>query len=350
MKQTTQALAPHPDRIYLYDNAKCLAIVLVVIGHTIDIITSVSADNFFSNGLFTAIYGVHMPLFIFISGLFTKPMQAEEKFPSYKVLSFLLIAIVLRIVSAIERIFFWGRPVYTILNMHGSFTWFLDALAAFLVITWIFRRFNKWAILGIAFAVGCMAGYDGNLRDRFSLLRIAVFLPLFLLGYCLEPVTLMRFLRRWWIRLIGGALLIVYLVFCFTNLDFILNFRKLFSGHNSYTIFGPAYLYGGLLRLLAYAISILAVLAVLALLPNRSLGVVTSTGKKTLQIYFWHRLMLYPLESFAVYQIFEENLGIVWAHILYILIGFAIAAFCALPFFAFPTKQLLSIGKPKPKA
>ena len=350
MGDQTRRLSPveKAPRIFLYDNAKFLAILLVVIGHDIDIITEQSAEPYFTNALFTAIYGVHMPLFIFISGLFTKPMNRETKFPTYKVLSFFLIAIVLRIAISLERLFLRGRAGYSILNMYDSFTWYLGAVAVFLVIVWIFRTFNKWAVLGIAFAVGCMAGYDSHLGDAFSLLRIAVFLPFFLLGYCFEPDKLLGIFQSKWFRLLGAALLIAYLVLCFTNPDFVINFRRLFTGRNRYTIFGPAAMWGGLLRMLAYAISLLAGFSVLAVLPNRNLGVITKTGTKTLQIYFWHRLMLYPLEVYGVYLLFEQGMGVVWAHILYILIAPAVTALCAIPIFSFPTKQILMIGRKKP--
>lgn len=57
------------NRIYLFDNIKFLAIVLVVIGHAINFLTS-SKGNMLEKSLYITIYSVHMPLFIFLSGLF----------------------------------------------------------------------------------------------------------------------------------------------------------------------------------------------------------------------------------------------------------------------------------------
>ena len=61
-------------RIYLFDNIKFLAILLVVIGHAINFLTETDG-NMLEKSLFLTIYSIHMPLFIFISGLFLKPMD-----------------------------------------------------------------------------------------------------------------------------------------------------------------------------------------------------------------------------------------------------------------------------------
>ena len=55
------------ERIALWDNLKFILIILVVIGHLADEFTAKS-DVYKSVFLF--IYTFHMPLFIFISGLF----------------------------------------------------------------------------------------------------------------------------------------------------------------------------------------------------------------------------------------------------------------------------------------
>ena len=69
-------------RLYLYDNLKFLLIVLVVLGHLIDDSTvklfgdgggetGVPQAKVFS-GAFVFLYAFHMPLFLFISGLFNR--------------------------------------------------------------------------------------------------------------------------------------------------------------------------------------------------------------------------------------------------------------------------------------
>ena len=76
-------------RLYLYDNLKFLLIVLVVLGHLIDDSTvklfgdgggetGVPQAKVFS-GAFVFLYAFHMPLFLFISGLFNRGMMTAGK-------------------------------------------------------------------------------------------------------------------------------------------------------------------------------------------------------------------------------------------------------------------------------
>lgn len=66
MPQQSQAGA---GRIALFDNIKGLLIVLVVVGH---VAHPVHNDNPAISCLFDVIYLFHMPLFVFVSGLFAK--------------------------------------------------------------------------------------------------------------------------------------------------------------------------------------------------------------------------------------------------------------------------------------
>ena len=65
------------ERIYLWDNIKFILIFLVVLGHFADFHTATSLNM---RRLFFYIYIFHMPLFIFISGLFSKKTINEKKY------------------------------------------------------------------------------------------------------------------------------------------------------------------------------------------------------------------------------------------------------------------------------
>ena len=73
----TQCAGALPVRQYRYDNLKFFLIVLVVVGHFLEFYDTRS-DIFKS--LFVFIYSFHMPLFLFVSGLFTreKPVSVEK--------------------------------------------------------------------------------------------------------------------------------------------------------------------------------------------------------------------------------------------------------------------------------
>ena len=334
-------------RIYLYDNIKFLAILLVVIGHAINFLTETDNGNMLEKSLFLTIYSIHMPLFIFISGLFLRPMDKSTKFPTQKVISYILIGIVLRIMMSVLRLILGKNMSYSLLDMYDSFAWFMWAIAVFITLMWIFREYNTKIILLLSLIVGCMAGYDKFLGDKFALMRIAVFLPFFVAGYMIKPEQLSNLLSKTWVKVVSIFVAVGFIALFFINTDIYQYLRPIFTGRNSFEVLEECEIFGGLIRLLCYAISTLFGLSVMSLVPNKNLGIITKTGTKTLQIYFWHQVFLVLLSHFGVYGLISYVTGDTIATALYILIAVAVTFVCSLPVFSFPTKQLLLFGKYK---
>ena len=333
-------------RIYLYDNIKFLAILLVVIGHAINFLTDTDG-NMLEKSLFLTIYSIHMPLFIFISGLFLRPMDKSTKFPKQKVISYILIGIVLRIMMSLLRLILGKNMSYSLLDMYDSFAWFMWAIAVFITLMWIFREYNTKIILLLSLLIGCMAGYDKFLGDKFALMRIAVFLPFFVAVYMIKPEQLLNLLSKTWVKVVSIFVAVGFIALFFINTDIYQYLRPMFTGRNSFEVLVECESFGGLIRLLCYAISTLFGLSVMSLVPNKNLGIITKTGTKTLQIYFWHQVFLVLLSHFEVYGLISSVTGDTIATALYIIIAVAVTFVCSLPVFSFPTKQLLLFGKNK---
>lgn len=333
------------SRIYLFDNIKFLAILLVVIGHAINFLTESDNGNMLEKSLFLTIYSIHMPLFIFISGLFLKPMDKSTKFPKQKVISYILIGIVLRIMMSVLRLILGKEISYSLFDMYDSFAWFMWAMAVFITIMWIFREYNTKIFFLLSLLIGCMAGYDKFLGDKLALMRIVVFLPFFIAGYMIKPELLADLLSKTWLKIVSIFVVVGFVALFFINTDIYQYLRPIFTGRNSFEVLEECESFGGLIRLLCYAISSLFGLAVMSLIPNKNLGIITKTGTKTLQIYFWHQAILLLLSYFGVYGLISSVTGDTIATAVYILIAVAVTFVCSLPIFSFPTKQLLSFGK-----
>ena len=43
------------------------------------------------------------------------------------------------------------------------------------------------------------------------------------------------------------------------------------------------------MRVMCYVIAVLAIIALISLIPNKKIPVITTMGERTLAIYFWHR-------------------------------------------------------------
>lgn len=334
------------ERIYLFDNIKLLAIILVVIGHAIDFIAR-QDGNHLEKSLFLIIYSVHMPLFIFISGLFTKPMDKETKFPKQKVISYVLIGIAIRIMMALLSIILNEDFKYSVLDMYDSFAWFMWAMAVFISIVWLFREYNTKILLLISLVIGCMSGFDKNLGDKLVLMRIVVFLPFFIIGYMIKPEQILRLISKKWLKIISVLFVVGILLLFIFYTDTYKLFRSMFTGRNNFSYLGEYYNFGFIVRGMTYAVSALFGFSLLCLVPNKNLGFLSGVGTKTLQIYFWHKAFLFVLEHFDVYNRISGITGETLATLIYILIAVLIAFICALPLFSFPTKQLISFGKNK---
>lgn len=344
---STAKLEKHTEkqRIYLYDNIKWLAIILVVIGHAIDFLARSDSGNHLEKSLFVIIYSFHMPLFLFMSGLFLKPMDKDTKFPKDKIISFLAIGIVLRAFTSILRLVLGEGAGFSIINMTDNYTWFMDVMAAFILLTWVLRSYDKKIVMAIALLAGIMAGYDKNLGDKFSLMRIAVFFPVFLAGYYITPEKILELSSKKWLKIASAAVIVGFIAICLFSRDFTAFFRPLFTGRNRYTVLGDLAPFGALFRVLTYGISVVVGLSVICLVPNKKLGYITVMGTKTLQIYFWHKMILIAFERFHLYKHIQSVTGGTIATAIYILIAVGVAFLCSIPLLSFPSKQLLAIGK-----
>ena len=348
MSTEVKTISSAKERIYLYDNVKCLAIILVVIGHAINYLTDFDGYTL-EKGMYVMIYSFHMPLFLFVSGLFLKPMNAETKFPKYKILAFVLIGLVLRMITAVVRICTGLPPVYATFEIYDTYTWFMWAMAVFTALVWVFRKFDGKFVMLFALLIGIMAGFDSNLGDEFALMRIAVFFPVFLLGYYLDPTELYRFLNKKKFKIIAAAFLAVclaaFLFLLFFHRAFLFSLRPIFTGRNRYTSLDSRWLFGPLYRIFAYVLAVGISLALICILPNKNLGYISGIGAKTLQIYFWHKSFLIVFEELHVYERIESFTGSLAATVIYLLIAVGLVFLCSLPVFSFPTKQLLAIAK-----
>ncbi len=332
------------QRIFLFDNIKFLAILLVVVGHGINFMTEFEEPFWFANYLYLTIYSFHMPVFLFISGLFLKPMNKETPFPKGKVISYILIGIILRVMMSILRLFLGMSPAFSVLEIYDSLTWYMWAMAVFITLMWIFREHNTKYFLLLSLIVGCMAGYDSNLGDMFALMRIFVFMPIFTLGYMLTPESVASFLSNKILRIVSVFVVIGFVILFFSNEDIYTYLRPMFTGRNGFGVLDEGYSFGCLYRLLCYAISVVFGTAVMALVPNRDLGIISKTGTKTLQIYFWHKFFFVIFEAFFLFEFIVDKTNLQIATAIYIILSIGVTAVCTLPVFSFPTKQLLAFG------
>ena len=267
------------ERVALWDNLKFLLVTCVVIGHFADQFTDVSLVY---DSIFLFIYSFHIPLFIFISGIFYKKNNTTKK-----ALFFVSVGFVYKIISAIlERVLGNVNVEFSLLS-DGGISWFMFALSAYVLILKVLERENKVFILIFSLILSCFVGYDQTIGDFLYLSRIIIFFPFFLSGVLLKNFDFKKFRERNpKVLILAIAILVVWLSLCFFELDLFYRFRYLFTGRNPF--FPQIMSYGPATRLFSYIISYSMGFSLIMLVPSNKLGQLTTLGKNSINVYFWH--------------------------------------------------------------
>lgn len=170
------------ERDYLFDNIKLLLIFLVVFAHLAEPYVN---GSLWLKRIYLMIYTFHMPLFIFISGYFSKHDEDKKG----------------------KLICYYFLP-YVILNTLFSY---LQTQELGINITspnwafWYFLSLCWWKLLSpymkelrhpifVSLVVACLIGFIPSFQRQLSLSRTVVFFPFFLAGYFCPPslVTKLR--------------------------------------------------------------------------------------------------------------------------------------------------------------
>lgn len=173
-----------------YCNLKLLLIFLVVYGHLIE--SKIGQSSVFALQ-YKIIYLFHMPLFVFLSGLFlttSKQCLAQGR----RMLGWYL---------GIQGTLSLLWPEQYTLSLPYWHLWYLLSFACWCALGWLLclrpqGRISKGLLLALSVGIACWAGTVPKIGRPFSLSRTLVFLPFFLAGlFCPREVPWRR------LRLLG---------------------------------------------------------------------------------------------------------------------------------------------------
>ena len=266
-------------RICWWDNIKFVMIVLVVAGHFADTLV---AHSGLMKSFYLFIYAFHMPVFLFISGMFYKPERIGRKMMFYITSGFLL-----KIVTYIAQYAAGGKPEFTLLSEMGA-PWFMFCMAFYIGIAYILRNSDKRPVIVITMVLAAFTGYDKNIGDFLCISRTLVFLPFFLLGTVIKPDKIAGFRRRnaGWLIPLGMIILAAWGYLCFGQREHFYILRHLFTGRNA---FGKSVVsYGFAARMVCYIISICTGFAAIMVIPIGIIPGISYMGRNTINVYFWH--------------------------------------------------------------
>lgn len=291
----------HKRRVPLWDNARWIAITLMVIGHAI---LKLIGESDAAYGVYLFIYAFHVPVFVAVSGYFAKsgppgPRQMHRLITDV-VFPYLIFETIWTLVS-------WALSGTLQLDYSSpSWTlWFLIALTIWRVVLPYLVLMRYPLLISIAVSVG--AGYVGDIDSTFSLSRTLGLLPFFVFGWKLRqwPLT-----ARWthlsptavW-RWRAGAIALFGALAVAITLNIVgvrdLRLRSFTLYDEAYWQFGYDQFWAGVIRLALMMASFAFILAFLILMPRRATWF-TPLGAATMYIYLLHTFLLYPLRETGV--------------------------------------------------
>ena len=278
LSRNTKSCREGTRRIASFDCLKWFAVVMVVVGHCVDLATS-NSNNY--RAIFIFIYAFHMPLFIFVSGLFD---HFRESFPKRQVLFFLYIGLLLKVTLSVIKGITRGVVYFSLLS-EVDVAWFMFSLAAWRAACYILRNCRPILIGALSILVALLFGYDNVDGDFLCLSRTIVFFPFYYAGYCLSPGKVHDVLHKPRYAIIGMSIICVFLAICFTNVDAVYQFRMLFTGRNPYSTI-PIADCSWVHRALCYVVSAVLSLAFVSVFTYISNSTIAKLGQRTLSVYF----------------------------------------------------------------
>lgn len=281
------------NRIMKFDNTKAFLMLIVVFGHGLTPFLGSQGVNWATLWL----YCFHMPLFVFLTGLFAKKAVSKETLDFRKIVSFALLGMFIKVATHLTLLACGKNPKFTLLEENGV-AWYIFVMAVHMIIAHTVRRLTPWKVFLTSVVIALLAGYVDDIGNVFVLSRIITFFPAFYLGVIADKEKLASFVNKPFVRVISAIVFIGFTIGLYFVIEKAYPLRYVFTGNNPYYEFGEEWEpVGALLRLVCYIISLVLGLCVLSLSPNKKIPLFTFWGSRTLSVYALHRPVQIVLES-----------------------------------------------------
>ena len=271
------------------DTCKGVLIFLVVFGHFLERMIGWNDDV--NRVLVSTVYFVHMPAFIFISGMFFKGTDLFKK-----IIYFCSLLIPFQIVYVVFDSLISGNQLSTTWLMRPYWIlWYLCGMIAWTLMMPLLKKTGFPVLISIILSV--LIGLSPINNYVFSIGRIFTFLPFFVIGsvYGKQIVQLVK----------GNKQAAIYGFIVLVIIALISQFNGLASGwlygSLSFKQLGVDPLTGTVTRLSVFLISSLGILAVLALttlFKGKLNDACVNLGQHTLAVYLLHGLVVIALARY----------------------------------------------------
>lgn len=258
-----------------FDNAKFILIVLVVLGHGLELIRGV-----YVSALYELLYLFHMPAFALITGYFAKgrfPPKIGGLLGQYMVFQTLYLLF--------DRFVLEGETKFSYMTPYWLL-WFLVSVITWKLLAPLVARYPFPLVMGIAVLVAVLAGYDTSVTRFLSISRTIVFFPFFLAGVYARREHFDHLKR------LPAFAPVLTFVLSFAALYVFKPFERYFLyGTGSYEGLRMEGLQAGLTRLGSIVWGFLLVCSFLALVPRGHIAI-SKLGQRTGPVYLLHGFVI----------------------------------------------------------
>ncbi|WP_353809323.1 acyltransferase family protein [Agromyces sp. SYSU T00194] len=285
-------------RVPMWDNARWIAITLVVVGHGILPLIAES-DSAYSVYLF--IYSFHVAVFVTVSGYFTKSAPQNARALRLILTDVVFPYLVFETIWTVVKWLTGGA--FSLDYTTPSWTlWFLLALAMWRIALPYLVLLRYPLLIAIVISIG--AGYTEAIDSTLALTRTFGMLPFFVFGWQLRQ---WQVTDRWldlrpavvW-RWRAGAIALFAIVLAVMPLAIgtwrDIGLRRFMLYDDAYMAIGYDEPWSGLIRLALLASAMVMTVAFLMLMP-RGAHWFTPYGAATMYIYLLHSFVLYPIRE-----------------------------------------------------
>ena len=298
------------ERDYQLDNLKGVLILLVVFAHTLERITAGGvSSNPIILSIWSVIYSFHMPVFIFVSGYFSKKFIDKDKWARSVVRSTL-------IPYFIANTAYWllaSRHVSTFMNSQFAM-WYLLSLFFWRLMIHPLSKIRWLLVVSILFSL-----YFGFTKaDKFlSIQRTISFFPYFAAGFLCSDTRLGKIKNV--SKLLAGSLMLAsFSVVVILALVIKMPTRVLTMAY-PYSALEVGKGMGLAFRAIALVLGFSGILYTVSLTPAKK-SFLTKLGNRTIVIYLLHPLFLRVYSKFNGPTIQNSLFVIVAAFLLTALI------------------------------
>ncbi|MDN3356180.1 acyltransferase family protein [Actinomadura sp. DC4] len=201
---TAPAPPPAGSRDPYFDNAKFLAVVLVVIGHAWEPLRAQNVGGRVLEAAQTFVYAFHLPVFIVMCGYFSRGFTAGRDRTRKLVAAIIVPYVIFSVAYPLWAGLLAGNHVGWDPLEPYYLTWFMPALLLWRLSTPLWQQL-RYPITA-ALVISMIAGFV-TLPSMLNAAQVLSFLPFFVIGLTLRPHHF-AFLRRRAMRAAGAALLV----------------------------------------------------------------------------------------------------------------------------------------------